>query len=104
MSDPVEQFCAKGGLKPPVEGMKKIPMGMRYFGGADFLACALNVAGFHEACERFKKETGHDLNSLVKRTPLDRMIDSATGRDRAIFCAFLDWVVVNIWCEEGKGQ
>jgi len=43
----------------------------------------------------FRAETGN--NWAPGKTPLERMIDEATGSDRRFIFAFVEWVNVNIW-------
>jgi hypothetical protein len=45
--------------------------------------------------EAFMRETGTDISTA--RSPLDRMIDQATGVNAHIAEAFVRWVNVEIW-------
>ncbi len=51
--------------------------------------------GETEVLERFSAETG--VHWHPGRTPIDRMIDEATGADRKFIEAFIEWFNVNIW-------
>lgn len=35
-------------------------------------------------------------------TPMERAIDQACGRDKAVAAVFADWVAETLWGEEGK--
>ena len=50
-----------------------------------------------EIRESFRKETGKDLNSIVGRSPIEAMVDQATGYNAEIMAAWCDWVTVNFW-------
>lgn len=54
-----------------------------------------------EARAAFKADTGKNLDSLVNRSPLDAMIDNATGYQSEIMAAWCDWVTVNHWGRRG---
>lgn len=45
---------------------------------------------------RFQAETG----VTIGRTPLDRMIDAASGNDAAVVEKFVVWFGVNVWGDE----
>ena len=47
----------------------------------------------------FKKDTGHDLKSLIPKNGLEAMIDQATGRTKKILQEFIDGIIVNYWGE-----
>ncbi len=49
---------------------------------------------------QFRADTGEQWQ--LGRTPLDRMIDKAAGRDRAALLAFIRWFNKNVWGEAGK--
>ena len=48
-----------------------------------------------EVLHAFRAETGCTYTPAV--TPIDRMIDEATGRDKAYLLTFLAWFNVNVW-------
>lgn len=81
---------------PPIAGMKVAPYGLPLM--LDAWVGLLHFAiGRPEVRQRFKEETGNDLDDFLGRSALDALIDQATGRDRAAFVAFCDWVTVNMW-------
>lgn len=47
------------------------------------------LASNPEAIKTFENDTGHYLPTIT--SPIDAMIDRATGRDRKIFEAFAGW-------------
>ncbi len=87
---------------PPLPGMTVIP---EYYPSPewDFLFGAAWL-GLCEFCltmeaERaaFEHDTGLSLAALVGRTPLDKLIDQATGHEKKVMAAWCDWVTVNRW-------
>lgn len=88
-------------MNPPIPGMTVTPMGLPLMGPAwaSLLQWAIREPAIRA---RFKKETGHDLLSLASAHPINRMIDQATGRERAMILAFADWVSVNYWGVEKR--
>lgn len=84
--------------KPPIEGMRALPLGMPCMAGA-WLGCLLFCSKDPEALAKFKADTGFDLEGLTKATPLEHAIDVATGHERAVVVAFADWVTKNVWGE-----
>lgn len=48
--------------------------------------------------------TGYSLASLVNRSAMDKQIDDATGYERVVIGAFLDWVAINVFGVEEKDQ
>lgn len=65
----------------------------------DFISFAIDKEEFREA---FKKDSGIDLDAVVPKTPLDAMIDEASGFRDSIFTAFIEWVTKNHWGVEGR--
>lgn len=88
----------------PIKGMTKVPAGLAILGGGDFVACLFWALGVPEVQARFKADTGLDVTALVGRSGLDKMIDQATGFEAQTVTAFADWVVVNVWGEEGQPE
>jgi hypothetical protein len=62
---------------------------------ADCLRWAVTRSDIVEA---FRRETGIVL--VPVRSPLDRMIDAASGRDDEVGRRFLAWFNANVWGEE----
>ena len=60
-----------------------------------WLSCLLSVSRSPGAREAFVHDTGYTWTP--GRSPLERMVDEATGRDRAIVEAFVRWVNVQVW-------
>jgi hypothetical protein len=52
--------------------------------------------------ESFRTETGRTWTP--GRTTIDRLIDDATGADRAFFEAFLTWFNAEVWGTTAEGQ
>jgi len=67
-----------------------------------FMACVSATVKEPGAVERFEKDTGYRLVAIA-RTPMDKLIDKACGRDSQaeIMARFCDWVVERVWGEEG---
>ena len=87
--------------KPPL-GMTKMPYGWPVMKDA-FLGCAQWAIGSKDIWLRYKEDTGKDLAdlaNLIPRSPIEAMIDKATGHTDNEIVAFLDWVAVELWGEE----
>jgi hypothetical protein len=54
--------------------------------------------GQTECLETFRADTG--IAWTPGRTPIDRMIDDATGADHAFIEAFIPWFHANVWGQE----
>lgn len=67
-----------------------------------FIACVSWALGEEEIVARSRAETGN--NWQVARTPIDRMIDQATGIEREFFQAFASWVEANIFGTSSDGE
>ncbi len=66
-----------------------------WLGGLSF------ALGDDETLAQFRADTGN--NWTPGRTPIDRMIDSAMGADRAFIISFIRWFNREIWGEvEGR--
>lgn len=81
----------------PVPGMTKRPYGLPLMLEA-WQGCVSFAAHEPEIIARFVEETGWKAPG----SPIERMIDEATGRPAAVFAQFCDWVTVNVWGEEGS--
>lgn len=46
---------------------------------------------------QFKDATGHDLGLLANSSPIERMIDAATGYKDAMMSEFLQWLRLSYW-------
>lgn len=86
--------------EPPIKGMQTRPMGLPLMMGAWF-SCVVWAAEQEEALAMFKADTGLDLAAILRRTPLEAMIDKSTGFEQRIVASFCDWVTKTIWGEEG---
>ncbi len=55
------------------------------------------LATFEEPNARawFREDTGFDLD--MPRSPIARLIDSATGREREMFEQFIEWATERLW-------
>lgn len=56
--------------------------------------------GQPDCVAQFRADTGETWE-LAGRTPLDRMIDTATGREALFFQAFAKWMNQTQWGEDG---
>ena len=83
------------------KGMKQVPYGFPFMMPA-FLGCAGFAIGKDEIRSQFEKDTGFKFESLSRRSPIEKMVDKATGRESEMFLAFLDWVALNMWGIEGQ--
>ena len=64
---------------------------------AMFGACVRWAWENPETREAFEKDTG----MRVAQSPIDAMVDEATGYDKEVADAFVRWVIANVWGEEG---
>lgn len=60
-----------------------------------FMGCVSWALGNDEVMARFRADTGKTWTP--GRTPIERMIDHATGVDLDFFQSFSDWVEANIF-------
>ena len=91
--------AATTACSPPIDGMTLMPFGVAndpIMGGA-FIACAMAAIREDSCMDAFKDETGHDMESLLHQTPINRMIDQATGREKIVIGAFFDWIAETVW-------
>ena len=72
---------------------------------------ALCFAGFlrwsfehADTLDAFRNATGIDPFWTEKRSPIDAMIDGATGRETQQIDAFVDWLIENVWGESPWGK
>lgn len=88
--------------EPPIEGMTKIPYGWDdpLLCGA-FVACVSWALTENDAVKAFAEHTGTNLRTVVPMTPIERMIDDATGHRRAVFVSFCDYIAEFIWGLDG---
>lgn len=87
--------------KPPIEGMIVIPEGLPLMASA-WIGLVRWAAGEEGLRQEFMRNTGLKIESLLKRSPIDRMIDESTGYARMVVAAWCDWVTVNLWGQEGQ--
>lgn len=69
-----------------------------------FMACAVSTATLTSAVDSFQKDTELNLGAFVSRAPIERMVDQATGADRGVFVAWLDWVAEHVWGLDGAEE
>lgn len=83
-------------VEPPIAGMTVMPYGLPLMADAwgSFVVWAAKNKGW---LDEFKAETGNDLEGLVGGSPLDAMIDEATGHKAAVFAAWCDWITKTQW-------
>jgi hypothetical protein len=84
----------------PIDGMQTTPYGMPLMAGA-WIDCLLWAAVNDDMARQFNERTGKSLDALRSKG-IARMIDEATGYQRATFIAFADWFTEHVWGEEGK--
>jgi hypothetical protein len=60
-----------------------------------WLGFVLFAAGEVQVCEQFKKDTG--LVFKAATSPLDQMIDKATGHDEHLIREFVLWINKTLW-------
>jgi hypothetical protein len=82
--------------KPPIEGMKVIPYGFPLMteAWAGFVSYAANNP---EITAEFERDTGLKISSLISSSPIDMIINEATGFNRDLCNQFLDYVTENFW-------
>jgi hypothetical protein len=62
-----------------------------------YAQCLSYAASLPEFVAEFDRLHGTHLAKLDRRTPLDAMIDDATGRDNAALAAFCQFVFAFVW-------
>jgi hypothetical protein len=60
-----------------------------------WLGCIHFALGNEGIVAEFRADTGEKWSPGA--TPLDRMIDEATGADRDFLVKFIEWANVNVW-------
>ena len=65
-----------------------------------WIGCVLWASGQKEFRKSFQEKTGFELECLLDRSPIDQLIDKATGHERAAIAGFFDFVTKEIWGEE----
>jgi hypothetical protein len=83
-------------LTPPFSGMKEKPYGLPGM-FEPWMGCVMWAIGKEEFREQFLKGTGHDLSKMANTSPINTMIDGATGYTEVVMAAWCDWVTVNLW-------
>jgi hypothetical protein len=68
-----------------------------------FADCLRQCVSTPEFVAQFDRLTGNHLTEMVARSPLDEMIDKATGRDRAAWLGFIIFVDEMVWSRLDKG-
>jgi hypothetical protein len=66
-----------------------------------WVGCLHWAASEPSIIKAWQADTG--CNWRPGRTPIDRMIDEATGADYAVFKSFVEWVNKNIWGSIDEG-
>ena len=93
----------------PVPGMKVVP---EYFGteaweilhGGMWATLCEFMLEKPGAIDAFERETGLKMRSLVPRSPMDALVDQASGYRDTVMAAWCDWVTKNCWGEKGKAN
>lgn len=94
-------------ISPQLPGMTVSPAFVNHPAWEDFfkdawIACIQWAITEKEIRDRFEKETGMSLGAMVRRAPIDQMIDRATGYDQKVMAAFADWATTTLWGLEGS--
>lgn len=73
----------------------------RYQGALTFADCVAAAAGEPELVEEWDRLTGYRLRAIGRRSPIERMVDDATGfedsRMREIARSFVAFVFRFVW-------
>ncbi len=83
-------------MNKPIKGMTQIPIGEEYMVPA-WVGMVRHALGAEYIKKEFKKETGFDVDHVLKATGINAIIDQKTGYQRDIIAKFADWVTVNLW-------
>ena len=62
-----------------------------------WIGCIIFAVQTPEIVAEFRQDTG--LQWRPATSPIDRMIDEATGREKEFVVEFVKWVNVNLWGE-----
>lgn len=82
----------------PVEGMAVTPYGWGdpILSGA-FMGCVNFATRQQQLVDQFEQESGLKLSRLVAASPIEKMVDDATGFSRELVAKWFDWVALNVW-------
>lgn len=69
----------------------------RHMAGA-WLGCVVFASRQPDLVAQFVEDTGLRVDG-AGRSPIDRLIDAATGRDDHLVTQFVEWVNRNVWGE-----
>jgi hypothetical protein len=72
-------------------------VGMNTDTAPSFVDCFAQAARTPELLAEFDRLTGHHLSEVNRRSPINAMIDEATGRDREALKAFTAFVAEFVW-------
>lgn len=70
---------------------------MNHDSAPSFTECLAQAARTPELVKEFDRLTGHHLSEVGRRSPINAMVDEATGRDDAALKEFASFVMVYIW-------
>lgn len=95
----------------PLPGMTVVPAYYHHpawdmlFGGA-WIGLVQFLLGQEEYRTAFERDTGHKFGSIIARSPIERMIDTATGHaaQNSTMATWCDWVTTNHWGPEGTEE
>lgn len=87
----------------PIEGMTKIPYGWPIVAAA-YIGCLKWAISNADVRSAFNIETGIDIGSLINDSPLEQMIDDASGRTQENLARFADFVTDRIWGTDDGSQ
>ena len=87
----------------PIAGMTKTPYGWPLVAAA-YIGCLKWAISNADVKSAFNIETGIDINSLINGSPLDQMIDDASGRTQEKLARFADFVTDRIWGTDDSSQ
>ena len=60
-----------------------------------WLGCLVWAISQPDVVAQFREETGNKW--VPGKTPIDRMVDDATGASRQFIMEFVEWANVNVW-------
>ena len=94
-------------MKPLLDGATVRPVGNdgeEWFWHGAYLDTMMFAVSQPGTLAAFKRDTGHDLDSVIKSRGINAMIDEATGYQRKVIVAWFDWFTMNVWGEEGAEE